>query len=229
MYSARKGWWKLADFGITSDSGDTSTFRTTSRGRGSSGHRSPELVRDIPHYNKKADIWSLGCVLYELCTRRRAFVNDNAVREFRSPDTVLRVAVFSDGLCPGFRDEARTWMRRMLQREYQQRPSAQVLAAGFGNLFSPSAPAADRIGSWMEARNMLGTDGPLESGVVRWRELFAPGTYHEYETRRETYRRANKGFYIRLFEIENTGSLRSPFGHIIHNINPHHCSVTTFV
>lgn len=33
---------------------------------------SPELCEDRP-YNRKSDVWALGCILYELCTLKRAF------------------------------------------------------------------------------------------------------------------------------------------------------------
>lgn len=34
---------------------------------------SPELCEENPEYNEKTDIWSLGCVLYELCTKKFPF------------------------------------------------------------------------------------------------------------------------------------------------------------
>ena len=37
---------------------------------------SPELCEEKP-YNHKSDIWSLGCVLYELCTYRHPFEAKN--------------------------------------------------------------------------------------------------------------------------------------------------------
>ena len=35
-------------------------------------YMAPEILDDQP-YNHKADLWSLGCVLYELCTLRHPF------------------------------------------------------------------------------------------------------------------------------------------------------------
>ena len=40
---------------------------------------SPELCEGRP-YNDKSDIWSLGCVLYELCTLKHPFDASNQVR-----------------------------------------------------------------------------------------------------------------------------------------------------
>lgn len=37
---------------------------------------SPELCEEKP-YNHKSDIWSLGCVLYELCTLKHPFEAQN--------------------------------------------------------------------------------------------------------------------------------------------------------
>jgi serine/threonine protein kinase len=44
---------------------------------------SPELVKNEP-YDAKSDIWSLGCVLYELCTFQRPFVGDGVYDIFSS-------------------------------------------------------------------------------------------------------------------------------------------------
>ena len=41
-------------------------------------YMSPEMVRQWP-YSGKTDIWSLGCIIYEMCTLRRAF--DHADRQ----------------------------------------------------------------------------------------------------------------------------------------------------
>jgi serine/threonine protein kinase len=59
-----------SDFGIARVlNSDTEMARTVI---GTPYYLSPELCEDRP-YNRKSDVWALGCVLYELCTLKRAF------------------------------------------------------------------------------------------------------------------------------------------------------------
>ncbi|KAL0223711.1 hypothetical protein P9112_003101 [Eukaryota sp. TZLM1-RC] len=62
---------KLGDFGISKQLGTHNDFARTSVG--TPYYLSPEQCEDRP-YNSKSDIWSLGCILYELCALRHAFV-----------------------------------------------------------------------------------------------------------------------------------------------------------
>lgn len=39
---------------------------------GTPSYLPPEICQDKP-YNKKVDVWALGCVLYEMCTLKPAF------------------------------------------------------------------------------------------------------------------------------------------------------------
>lgn len=39
----------------------------------------PEIIKN-EEYNYKADIWSIGCVLYELATLRMVFTDDKNIR-----------------------------------------------------------------------------------------------------------------------------------------------------
>jgi len=34
------------------------------------------VLKDEP-YNQKTDVWALGCILYELCTLKRAFASES--------------------------------------------------------------------------------------------------------------------------------------------------------
>lgn len=44
---------------------------------------SPEVIKN-ERYNSKSDIWSIGCVLYELATYQRPFVGDGIFEIFNS-------------------------------------------------------------------------------------------------------------------------------------------------
>ncbi|XP_070694405.1 serine/threonine-protein kinase Nek5-like [Pempheris klunzingeri] len=61
---------KLGDFGIARMLNNTMELARTCVG--SPYYLSPEICESRP-YNNKTDIWSLGCVLYELCTLKHPF------------------------------------------------------------------------------------------------------------------------------------------------------------
>jgi NIMA (never in mitosis gene a)-related kinase len=67
---------KIGDFGISKSLSHTLDLATTAIG--TPHYLSPEICRRQP-YNHKSDIWSLGCVLYELCALQLAFPADNFV------------------------------------------------------------------------------------------------------------------------------------------------------
>ncbi|KAL6100548.1 nek5 [Pungitius sinensis] len=61
---------KLGDFGIARMLNNTMELARTCVG--TPYYLSPEICESRP-YNNKTDVWSLGCVLYELCTLRHPF------------------------------------------------------------------------------------------------------------------------------------------------------------
>ncbi|XP_056610216.1 serine/threonine-protein kinase Nek5 isoform X2 [Triplophysa dalaica] len=65
---------KLGDFGIARTLNSTMELARTCVG--TPYYLSPEICENRP-YNNKTDIWSLGCVLYELCTLKHPFEGSN--------------------------------------------------------------------------------------------------------------------------------------------------------
>lgn len=84
LYSSKDSLWKLVDFGLTAE-GSSKTNRITKYARGTPGYRAPEFLESDEKpgsYNNKVDIWAVGCILYELTTRKRAFKTDFAVHSY---------------------------------------------------------------------------------------------------------------------------------------------------
>lgn len=61
---------KIGDLGVAKQLNQTSNMAYTVVG--TPYYLSPELCEEKP-YNHKSDVWSLGCVLYELCTFKHPF------------------------------------------------------------------------------------------------------------------------------------------------------------
>ena len=74
VFLARAGLAMLGDFGISKVLEQSDAFTTTVTG--TPYYMAPEMCTNRP-YTFKSDIWSLGCVLYELCTLRHAFAADS--------------------------------------------------------------------------------------------------------------------------------------------------------
>ena len=61
---------KIGDLGVAKVL--TTHLRAAHTGVGTPYYLSPEVAQRRP-YNAKSDVWALGCILYECCTRRHPF------------------------------------------------------------------------------------------------------------------------------------------------------------
>jgi serine/threonine protein kinase len=77
LYSLESCSWKISDFGLTV-SATSKRLITTDEAKGTEGYRAPELINKHK-FNNKVDIWSIGCIIYELLTEERAFKGDYEV------------------------------------------------------------------------------------------------------------------------------------------------------
>ncbi|XP_023947908.1 serine/threonine-protein kinase Nek8 [Bicyclus anynana] len=79
---------KIGDFGISKM---LASAKKTSTVIGTPYYLAPELCEGNP-YDTKSDVWALGCLLYEMCTHRRAFEAETLVG--------LVKAITSGSVCP---------------------------------------------------------------------------------------------------------------------------------
>ncbi|XP_075043551.1 serine/threonine-protein kinase Nek11-like [Mixophyes fleayi] len=112
----KNGTLKIGDFGVSrilvpSDMATTFT--------GTASYMSPEVFGN-GGYNTKSDIWSLGCILYEMCTFRRAFDCSSWIK---------LISMIVNGPCPSlpsqYSAELSDILQRMLMKDPELRPSAK--------------------------------------------------------------------------------------------------------
>jgi serine/threonine protein kinase len=90
LYSQSENKWKIADFGCATVATSTNS-RCSSRG--TTSYRAPETILESGGDSYKIDIWSLGCILFELATYCKAFSGDLSVYKYASGQSELVVMV----------------------------------------------------------------------------------------------------------------------------------------
>ncbi|XP_050956457.1 serine/threonine-protein kinase Nek5 isoform X2 [Labeo rohita] len=146
---------KLGDFGIARMLNSTMELARTCVG--TPYYLSPEICENRP-YNNKTDMWSLGCVLYELCTLRHPFEGSNlrqlvlricrgryspVSQRYSSDLRLLLQQLFK--VSPRDRPSANSLLKRpMLQQQISKHLDAQLLEDEFSHTVlhrhTPAAP-----------------------------------------------------------------------------------------
>ena len=109
----------LGDFGISKSLDNTRELASTYIG--TPYYMSPELFNYKP-YSYKSDVWSLGCVFYEICNLRHAF-NAQTING-------LAIKILKGNYVPvsaNFSKDLRETIHSMLQVDQKQRPSVKAL------------------------------------------------------------------------------------------------------
>ncbi|CAI5439455.1 unnamed protein product [Caenorhabditis angaria] len=118
LMNRRKTIVKLSDFGISKE---LSTKSAASTVIGTPNYLSPEICEGRS-YNQKTDMWSLGCVFYELLELKRAFDGENL------PSIVMKITkgtmnTMGEHVSP----EVQELVHRLLQMNEKARPDVTDL------------------------------------------------------------------------------------------------------
>lgn len=138
---------KLGDFGISRVlEGSIEAAITVV---GTPYYMSPEVCENKP-YTFKSDVWSLGCVLYELCMLKHAFSADNLLG--------LVYKIVSDKYEPipkMYSPKLNELIQRMLEKDADKRPSVRELLA------DPWVQSF--MNEWVRTRGQCATPGAASS------------------------------------------------------------------
>ena len=105
---------KIGDFGIAKQLNNPEEYGKTCFG--SLLYMAPEMARNY-QYNNKKDIWSLGCIIHELCTLDYCFPNQYFI--FTGEYKRINQNVYGEDL--------QNLIDLLLSQDYHQRPSAEEI------------------------------------------------------------------------------------------------------
>ncbi len=148
---------KLIDFGISRALGDGNGLTLTGMMVGTPGYMSPEQARGVRDVDARADVFSLGCVLYEGITGWTAFGGEHSM--------ALRAKIlFADPtpireLCPDVPAALEALLDRMLAKAIEQRlqDGRQVAAALRALGPMPATRARPTVGDEVHTVALRGT------------------------------------------------------------------------
>jgi tetratricopeptide (TPR) repeat protein len=124
---------KVLDFGVARITDATRDATRTGVMIGTPGYMAPEQTRGDKDVGARADVFALGCVLFECLTGQPVFVGDNIMAVLAK--ILLEDAMRVSELRPDLPDELDRLVARMLAKRPDERPrDGAQLAAELGNL-----------------------------------------------------------------------------------------------
>jgi serine/threonine-protein kinase len=141
---------KVLDFGISKNvgaavrSGPRSTLTKSGLAVGSPYYMSPEQMRALPNLDARADIWSLGAILFELLTGRCPFEGEKPAEICAKVLTTPTPSLFDS--CPGGPEELDVVIHCCLQKDPNARyQTVTELADALRHFMATQAASATKL------------------------------------------------------------------------------------
>jgi len=129
---------KLVDFGIARLGHDSDRVTRTGALLGTPGYMAPEQIQGPPAYDPRADVFSLGCVLFECLTGRVAFEGMNAMSVLAK--ILLQEVPRARSVRPAVPPALDDLVARMMARDPAGRPrDAAAVVEAIARLGDPAA------------------------------------------------------------------------------------------
>jgi len=117
---------KITDFGLSKImQKDQFEMELTSQGAGTYWYLPPECFirsQDPPMIGTGVDMWSGGCLLYEMLFGRRPFGHNMSQEKIMREGTILQVNQVEFPVTPRISDEAKDLIQKCLSRNHKDRP-----------------------------------------------------------------------------------------------------------
>jgi tousled-like kinase len=120
---------KITDFGLSKIMEEEDAIELTSQGAGTYWYLPPECFElgKVPKISPKVDVWSAGVVFYQMLYGKKPFGNDLSQQKILSERTIVNATTVGFPSKPIVSDEAKTFIRKCLTHDKDQRPDVWTL------------------------------------------------------------------------------------------------------
>lgn len=123
VFLAQNGRVRLGDFGLCRHTQRAAAGNSTLTHAGTDCYMAPEMLSSS-RYGKPADMWSLGCVLYELCTGQFMWELEGILGAMVIKDSHAVQKLVQVEIAPAVGNELKSTMKRLLSTSPAARPTA---------------------------------------------------------------------------------------------------------
>eukprot|EP00930_Biecheleria_cincta_P100094 TRINITY_DN91702_c0_g1_i1.p1 TRINITY_DN91702_c0_g1~~TRINITY_DN91702_c0_g1_i1.p1 ORF type:complete len:579 (+),score=93.27 TRINITY_DN91702_c0_g1_i1:129-1865(+) len=123
VFLAHNGRVRLGDFGLCRHTQRAAAGNSTLTHAGTDCYMAPEMLSSS-RYGKPADMWSLGCVLYELCTGQFMWELEGILGAMVMKDSHAVQKLVQVEIAPAVGNELKSILKRLLSTSPANRPTA---------------------------------------------------------------------------------------------------------